>query len=302
MQPDQYKSILEALQDGVYVVDRNRLITYWNPGAAALTGYAPEEVVGHFCFDNILQHVDAGGNILCRSGCPLAATIADGQPREMEVYLRHHEGQRVAVKVRAMPLRDAAGRVVGAVEVFSENEAALAARRRQAELEREALVDQVTLVANRRFAEATLASNLAEVKRLGRPLGVLLADVDHFKDVNDTHGHATGDRALRAIAATMAGAVRAYDVVARWGGEEFLVLCPGIEAPDLMRLAERLRALVERSDLRLGDGGSLALSVSIGAAAARAGDCADTLLGRADAALYRSKAEGRNRVTMETGD
>lgn len=298
MQADQYKSILEALQDGVYVVDRNRLITYWNPSAEALSGYPAEEVVGRFCFDNILQHVDAGGKNLCRNGCPLAATIADGEPREIEVYLHHRDGQRVAVKVRSMPLRDPSGRVIGAVEVFSENESALAARRHQADLERAAMSDPLTLVANRRFAEGALDANLAEVKRLGWRLGVLLADVDHFKEVNDTHGHAAGDRALRIIAATMAGAVRIYDLVARWGGEEFLVLCPGIDEADLVRLANRLRILVNRSGLRLDDNESLPLGISIGASVARPDDTAESLLARADAALYRSKAEGRNKVTM----
>ncbi|HSK11006.1 MAG TPA: diguanylate cyclase [Vicinamibacterales bacterium] len=298
MQPDQYKNILEALGDGVYVVDRNRLITYWNAGAAAITGYEPAAVVGRFCFDNILEHVDGEGRSLCRNGCPLAATIADGQPREMEVYLRHRDGQRVAVKVRSMPLRDGSGRVNGAVEVFAENASALAARQYQVELERAALVDQLTLVANRRFAESALASQLAEVKRLGWSFGVLLADVDRFKEVNDVHGHPAGDRALRTIAATMAGAVRAYDLVARWGGEEFLVLCPGLEASGLLALAERLRMLVERSGLRLDDGRFLPMTISIGVAGASRGDTADTLLARADAALYRSKADGRNRVTL----
>lgn len=298
MQADQYKSILEALRDGVYVVDRNRLITYWNPSATALTGYPAEEVVGRFCFDNILQHVDAGGKNLCRSGCPLAATIADGEPREVEVYLRHRDGQRVAVKVRSMPLRDASGRVTGAVEVFSENEAALAARRHQADLERAAMSDPLTLVANRRFADGALAANLAEVKRLNWRLGVILADVDHFKEVNDTNGHAAGDRALRSIAATMAGAVRIYDLVARWGGEEFLVLCPGTDEADLLRLANRLRVLVNRSGVRLDDGTTLPLSISVGATTAREDDTVETLVARADTALYRSKAEGRNKVTM----
>lgn len=297
-QPDRYKSILDALRDGVYVVDRNRLITYWNPAAAGLSGYASGEVVGRFCFDDILQHVDAGGNNLCRNGCPLAATIVDGQPREVEVYLRHRDGRRVAVKVRAMPLRDASGRVTGAVEVFSENETELAIRRQQADLERAALSDPLTLVANRRFAEATLAVNLGEVKRLGWRLGIILADVDLFKEVNDTYGHVTGDRALRTIAATMAGAVRIYDLVARWGGEEFMVICPGIDAADLARLANRLRMLVSRSELRLDDGQSLSLSISIGATIATTDDTIESLIARADAALYRSKAEGRNRVTM----
>jgi diguanylate cyclase (GGDEF)-like protein len=165
-------------------------------------------------------------------------------------------------------------------------------------LERAALVDPLTGVANRRLAEASLTSHLAEVRRLGWPLGVLLADVDHFKAVNDRHGHATGDRALRTLAATMAGAVRVYDLVARWGGEEFLVLCPGLQGADLIALAQRLRALVTRSDVPLDDGGSIQLTVSVGLAVARSDDSPASLVARADAALYRSKADGRNRVTL----
>jgi len=96
----------------------------------------------------------------------------------------------------------------------------------------------------------------------------------------------------------MAGAVRIYDLVARWGGEEFMVICPGIDASDLLRLANRVRTLVSRSGLRLDDGQSLSLSISIGTAVATEDDTVESLLARADAALYRSKAEGRNRVTM----
>jgi len=296
VQADRYRQILESLGDGVYVVDRNRLITYWNTAAAQITGYGPEEVVGKFCFDNLLDHVDCLGKNMCRAGCPLAGTIDDGQPREIEAYLRHKDGQRVPVFIRAMPLRDAAGRLSGAVEVFAENREALAAREERAELERAALIDPLTLVGNRRLADLTLASHIAEMHRLGWQFGVLLADVDGFKQVNDVHGHQAGDAALRVVAATLAGAVRVYDQVARWGGEEFLVLCPGLEPAGLVALADRLRVLVERSDVPLGSGERVGLTISVGVADAVPGDTADTLLARADAALYHAKRQGKNRV------
>jgi diguanylate cyclase (GGDEF)-like protein len=186
--------------------------------------------------------------------------------------------------------------VSGAVEVFAENREALAAREERAELERAALIDPLTLVGNRRFADLTLASHIAGMHRLGWQFGVLLADVDGFKQVNDTHGHQAGDAALRVVAATLAGAVRAYDRVARWGGEEFLVLCPGLESAGLVALADRLRALVERSDVPVPTGGRLGLTISVGVAEAAPGDTADTLLARADAALYHAKGQGKNRV------
>jgi diguanylate cyclase (GGDEF)-like protein/PAS domain S-box-containing protein len=296
VQPDRFRQILESLADGVYVVDRNRLITYWNTAAARITGYGAEQVVGRFCFDNLLDHVDCSGRNMCRAGCPLAGTIEDGEPRQIEAFLRHKDGQRVPVSIRAMPLRDDAGRVTGAVEVFAENREALALRDERVELERAALIDPLTLVGNRRMADSSLASHLAEMRRLGWHFGVLMADVDAFKQVNDSHGHLAGDKALRVVAGTLAGAVRVYDQVARWGGEEFLVLCPGLDADGLATLAERLRALVERSDVPLDAGTRLGLTISIGVAPALPGDTVETLLARVDAALYRAKAGGRNRV------
>jgi diguanylate cyclase (GGDEF)-like protein len=125
-----------------------------------------------------------------------------------------------------------------------------------------------------------------------------MIDIDHFKDVNDTYGHASGDRVLRMVGWTLANAVRRNDAAARWGGEEFLVVCPRIGEAALAEVAERVRALVERSWLRIEDGRHISVTVSIGAAMARSGDDLTSLAARADEQLYKSKAAGRNRVTI----
>jgi len=100
------RAIIDSLYDGVYNVDRGRRIRYWNQRAECLTGYPASAVVGQFCYDNLLNHVDAAGKQLCRSGCPPAATMGDGEPREAKVFLCHHEGHRVPVRVRTTPVRD----------------------------------------------------------------------------------------------------------------------------------------------------------------------------------------------------
>ena len=114
-----HKTIVDNLADGVYFVDPDRQITYWNHGAERITGYASGAVVGHRCFENILDHVDGEGNSLCHSVCPLAATIRDGQPREVSVWLRHAEGYRKPVRVQDLAA-SATGMaaIVGAVEVL----------------------------------------------------------------------------------------------------------------------------------------------------------------------------------------
>ena len=97
--------LLDSLYDGVYFVDAERSITYWNKGAERLTGYTAAEALGKHCYDNFLMHVNANGCALCFGGCPLAATLVDGNPREDEIFLRHKRGHRVPTSVRVSPVR-----------------------------------------------------------------------------------------------------------------------------------------------------------------------------------------------------
>ena len=113
--------LLGAMTEAVYAVDRDRRITYWNAAAEQLTGYSAAEVVGRRCQDNLLNHVDEAGNQLCKDGCPLQATVEDGQTREALVFLQHRAGHRLPVAVRAAPLRSAGETIIGAVEVFHDD-------------------------------------------------------------------------------------------------------------------------------------------------------------------------------------
>ena len=295
--PEFLGALLDNLDDGVYFVDPERRITYWNKAAERISGYAAGEVVGSFCFHEILRHVDAGGTRLCHEGCPLAATLADGAPREAEIFLHHRDGHRVPVRVRVAPVRDASGRVTGAVETFSDNSATIAALQRIEELQAAAYIDGLTRVANRSFTEIVLRSKLDELQRYGWLVGVLFIDIDRFKAVNDGHGHDAGDRVLAAVARTLAASTRPFDLVGRWGGEEFLVVAVNVDEGKLRSLAERFRILVASSVVPTGTG-AVSVTVSVGAALARSGEGAEALVRRADAAMYESKRAGRNRSTF----
>jgi diguanylate cyclase (GGDEF)-like protein/PAS domain S-box-containing protein len=294
---DFHKAIVDNLADGVYFVDPEREITYWNHGAERITGYGSGDVVGHRCFDNILDHVDGEGHSLCHSVCPLAATIRDGQPREVSIWLRHADGYRKPVRVRTAPVRNTDGTIVGAVEVFSDDSAVLRAVEDADKARHDALTDDLTGLPNRRLFDAALAGRLENLTRYGWRFGLLIVDIDHFKAVNDKYGHAFGDAVLVGIGTTLHGAVRGGDVVARWGGEEFAVL---VEAPDdagLVEAAERLRVLVAQSEVRLA-GVIQKVSVSVGGTLACPEDSAETVFARADAALYGAKHGGRNRIEI----
>ncbi|HPF85856.1 MAG TPA: diguanylate cyclase [Aminivibrio sp.] len=290
--------MLDALKEGAYFVDRERRITYWNKAAERLTGFRSEEVVGHRCSENILVHVDCQGKNLCKAGCPLLATMEDTLSREAEVFFHHRRGHRVPVSVRTTPLEDDEGNVVGGIELFAEISPEENLRERMAELERRSLLDLLTGVPNRRYLDSELAALFALWQKSGVPFGVLFFDIDHFKGFNDTHGHDIGDRVLETTAKTLVSAVRSFDVIGRWGGEEFVGLFPNAERETLASIGERLRSAVEATWIEA-DGQRLSVTVSIGGASAAKEDLsAAAVVKRADTMMYRSKQEGRNRVTV----
>jgi len=294
---ETYNRIVDNLHDGLYVVDRNRVVQYWNKAAESISGFAAAEVVGKSCADNILTHVDGGGHNLCLESCPLAATIGDGEGREGEVFLHHKDGHRVPVAIRVRSLTDEAGRVVGGVEIFSDLTDKKSIELRIRELEETAFLDTLTRLANRRFMENELRIRLEEFRRFRVPFGVLFMDIDHFKRINDGRGHDVGDLVLRFVAETIIKNSRPFDVMARWGGEEFIGLIRNVGASQLPDLGERLRHLIENSYLPL-ESGDLRATISIGATLIREGDDVDRLLKRADSLLYESKEGGRNRLTL----
>jgi len=161
---DFYRDIIDNLYDGVYFVDENRVITYWNKGAERITGYAAAEAVGRCCRDGMLNHVSANGVELCQDHCPLAAVMKDGSPREAEVYLHHADGHRVPVLVRGTALRDPEGKIVGAIESFSSNTSAVTARQKLHEMRRVAFSDGLTGIGNRKHLEGRLSASLAEFR------------------------------------------------------------------------------------------------------------------------------------------
>jgi diguanylate cyclase (GGDEF)-like protein len=174
---------------------------------------------------------------------------------------------------------------------------ALANTRLMKTLEGLAMTDSLTGLHNARFFDAFLEQQLAAAERDGEPLGVIMMDIDHFKQFNDTHGHPAGDEALRAFGRAVRSVLRASDVVARYGGEEFIVALPATGQEETRLVAEKLRQAVEEMVIEIGPGRYARSSISLGVVATdeqrldRKG-----LVAMADAALYRAKEGGRNRV------
>jgi diguanylate cyclase (GGDEF)-like protein/PAS domain S-box-containing protein len=295
---DFYKDIIDNLYDGVYFVDRDRVITYWNKGAERITGYTARQTIGRACRDNLLNHVTANGVQLCLNNCPLAAVMEDGREREAEVFVHHAGGHRIPIIIRATAMRDDAGNIIGAVESFSSNAHVLDARNKLQEMRRAAATDLLTGAGNRRQLEGRLNAMIAEYQLTKISAGLLFMDVDHFKHINDTYGHTIGDDVLRMVTKTIRYAIRNTDSVGRWGGDEFIAILydlPNLDA--LLVPTEKVRALVEHSRLDVNNE-HISVTLSVGATLLQPGDTAASLLERADRLMYQSKNTGRNKVTI----
>jgi diguanylate cyclase (GGDEF)-like protein/PAS domain S-box-containing protein len=289
----------DRLYEGVYFMDLDRKILYWNKAAEKITGFTAHEVVGSHCRNNILVHVDQDGTLLCDAkSCPAAQSLENGTESENHVYLHHKDGHRIPVRTKIIPVRNSSGQIIGAAELFSDKRDVLESQRRIAELEKLSMIDAVSQAGNRRFAELNLARLFSEFQQFGHAFSVFFVDIDHFKRVNDVFGHEVGDRTIRMVAKTLANCVRTSDVTARWGGEEFIILVQDVHDKELRIIAERTRVLVARSHLST-ENGLVEVTVSIGCATVKSDDTPESLVSRADALMYAAKKLGRNRVVME---
>ncbi len=280
----------------MYIVDPQRKIVFWNRGAEKITGYKRNEVLGLSCADGILNHVDERGRSLCTNGCPAAECLRTGRDQSAAVFLHHKDGHRVPVRVSLIAAKDSRGRIVGAAETFVDDTPASAWPQDPGALQRQVFRDHLTGIGNRRFLEIKLKTCLAEMKRHGWAYGLVFIDLDMFKKVNDTYGHEAGDRVLIMTAKTLTNSLRSYDIVCRYGGDEFVAILAGLKPKRLQFVADKARRLIERSSFTI-KGSPVQVTASIGATLFQENDTVESLLRRADRLMYRSKAAGRNRVT-----
>ncbi|AMS13782.1 diguanylate cyclase [Pseudomonas chlororaphis] len=171
-------------------------------------------------------------------------------------------------------------------------------RRFQRKIETQATLDSLTGLPNRRGFDLLAAQAMLEAQREPKPLTALLLDLDHFKRLNDTYGHLAGDQVLSGFARHLASCLRQSDIVCRWGGEEFIVLLKDTDSATALKIAEKIRLLIEQQRYTY-QGKNMRLTVSIGVTTLQADDTLHSLLSRADHAMYRAKQTGRNRTCVE---
>ncbi len=290
-----------SIRDAVYLLDPEGKITFANEAFAELYGHDPLAIVGkHHAL--LWRHADS-------SAMPTGDWLGDA----LQVRA---DGSEVSVALTQARIKEEAGGMQGFVcvarDVTERNqmERQLREANEALELKRQALqelavLDDLTGLFNRRELSRILSDELARASRTGQPVSVALIDIDHFKLVNDRHGHAAGDGVLRALASLIRAQLRVIDSVARLGGEELVLVLPSTTGTGALVVAERLRETISRWPFAVpsntGGEALVPITVSTGVAVASAPEFdADELMRRADRALYQAKAAGRDRVVLDS--
>ncbi|MCX7882844.1 MAG: sensor domain-containing diguanylate cyclase [Brevinematales bacterium] len=300
--PPFLREILNHLTEGAYILDQSRTILFWNPAAEKITGFQAEEVVGKSCKDNILRHIDDKGRNLCEDGCPMLCILSGERFIEADVFLHHKKGYRLPVHVKGIlfpstlfptlnhPTENVAIELFFPLwqEFFIPTEALI----------RLALNDPLTETLNRRGLESLFYSRLQEMLAFKKHIGLLFLDVDNFKQINDHYGHSMGDKVLFNTASTLKHTLRPFDLLCRWGGEEFVVVVFLDTLAHLPKIAERYRSLIASQFIEEGDL-CITVTASIGATSVSPPESLESAIQRADHLMYQAKQRGKNQVVCD---
>lgn len=296
---DIYKAILNQTYDGIYFVNTEREILFWNKGAEIITGFKHDEVINRHCYEDITCYIDNQGNRTCKGNCPLDVLANNTDFSRRRLHLKRKDGKRVPVDVVGTSIRDDQGQVIGAVEIFRDASAFEAVENAAVTIAKLSATDPLTGLLNRRAFEIELEIESNRAQRLKLPLALIFGDIDYFKMVNDTHGHPVGDEVLKGIAKILKSGARDYDRVARYGGEEFIMILPETKAEIAVEIAERLRRAIEIWKLIHQEKlWPIAITMSFGVAELNKEESLESLIDRTDKALYRAKKSGRNAVFL----
>jgi diguanylate cyclase (GGDEF)-like protein/PAS domain S-box-containing protein len=295
--PEIFRIVLESMQTGIYMVDRDQRIQFWNEGAESITGYFRQDVVGHFCRDLFPAQKEDGKNGICELGGALGSVLRDGRPAIAEVTLRHKAGHQVIVRIRAIPIRDRAGNVIGAAESIDADPWAFEADRRHRKLALYGCLDEASGVLSCGYIRTLLRESLSTFAEHHMPFSILCVEVDGMEQFRSAYGPAAMTAALRVVAQTVQSNLRPTDYVGHSAGNSFLAILKECTDAEIGKTAERVKHTVNNSKIKWW-GDELPVTASFGGTAAQAGDDEKTILARAERSMTDSVAAGGNCVTI----
>ena len=288
------RDLLDTLFDAVFFVDHERKVIHWNRAAERLTGHPHDGIVGKSCCEDILLHINVEEDEAGSGFHPAADTLADGQGRESEAFLRHRSGHLVPVRARVTPVRDEDDQVVGVLEVLTEIAGSAGTLLNGQQLRDLAFIDPQTNLSSRRYLEMRLLARFEEMQRYGWSFGVIMACIDNLDAIREDNGQDVADAVVERVAKTFANALRSFDTIGRWEDDEFLAIVPVLEYSHLYAIGDRIRHLVEK--VCVSDNPEEHPTISVGAASPEEADSIVDVVKRARSWMDQAHQTGGNRT------
>ncbi len=291
-----HRRLLDSLTDAAVYLDQDGQVLHWNRAAENLTGRQAAPLTHRSWTPQIMGLRTESGEDLTAENCPLQATRRANTQFSSRLQVRHVDGRVFIVNFTGIPVFAGKGELSGVILLVRDASAQANLEQRVQSLHVIASQDNLTKVANRAEMDRQLPVFLDAHVSTGQPGSLIICDIDHFKRINDTHGHQAGDEALVTFANVLRECSREGDLVARYGGEEFVLLCAGCDNPAATARAEEIRKAVERTPVPALNGNTM--TASFGVTEHQPGDTPSTFVARADRALLTAKSTGRNRVVQ----
>ncbi len=290
-------TIFDSINDPFNIIDSDYRIIKANESYAKIRGKTIEQLIYQRCYEVLQNRKD-----ICEE-CSVKVTFETGEPHTKEKLVSYTGDSKVWLEIYTYPIFDEMGRVVSVIEYTRD-----ITQRKNTEGERDILVnklvhlsrtDDLTGLLNRRALIERLGDEVLRSRRYISNLALIISDIDHFKEINDTYGHDAGDKVLQSISTLMKDLLRQTDIIGRYGGDEFLLILPETPFKGAKEIAERIREAVKEYELHIGFEGPIKTTVSLGVAQFNIEkEDVNDLIKRADNALYIAKGRGKNRVYL----
>jgi len=293
--PKLFRAILDSLQTGVYLVDHDQRIVFWNDGAERITGHLRQDVVGRSSRCDVLAKTEGNSCFVSDANEAISNVMRDGKPAVVNISLRHKDGHRVLVRLRAVPIRNSHGTVIGAAESFEETLAVSSWDRRKTRLGAYGWLDEATEVPNEEYMKLHLTQHLATFAGCHVPFSVMSIQVDQLDDLRAKYGARAVTAILREVGQTLENSLRPTDLLGLGPRNQFVLILPECQGTDVAKVATRLKKMVPSVAVKWW-GEELTVTASFGGTAVKLEDTVDSLLERAGGSLLQTIAAGGNFV------
>lgn len=271
--------LLNYLDQGVFFINIEKNLVYWNKSAETLLGYQSAELSNHKCCQ-LTTHIGLNGESLCSEHCPITKAIQEGQPQEEDMFIVHKDGHTILAKVTTVPVYNKVGQLVGVIELISNNALKGIGQEKIKALTKAAFMDSTSELFSKQYIETRLQTMFKESPEKRESFGILYINIVGFRAINEMYGASRADRILKSVAKILSSGITHPTIIGRWHGASFIVILDTAKKSLMLLLADKLKKLISETSLQIGDQ-NVEITVSIGHAISQSNDSIDYLIERA---------------------